>query len=194
VCIDQATPPAESDADSDADADADADSDSDSGSDAHPGNDDEENLQDVNAVLPEDAESDARASKDAEEEFQHGWFHTSFARRSAYSAFQSEMARWWNVAWTRKSNESLSHLQHSKPPGEFGNRVSLERIMVECTRCRELSSRLYCLCRRRDFGEMIRCDNVECVAEWFHFCCVDITTKPADAWYCSQACTQSASA
>jgi len=42
----------------------------------------------------------------------------------------------------------------------------------------------YCLCNRVSFGDMIGCDNDDCVIEWFHFGCVNLTTKPKGKWYC----------
>jgi inhibitor-of-growth protein 1 len=42
----------------------------------------------------------------------------------------------------------------------------------------------YCLCEQISFGEMIGCDNDSCVLEWFHFQCVNLTSKPKGKWYC----------
>ncbi|KPP65661.1 inhibitor of growth protein 5-like, partial [Scleropages formosus] len=36
----------------------------------------------------------------------------------------------------------------------------------------------YCLCHQVSYGEMIGCDNPDCPIEWFHFSCVELTTKP----------------
>ncbi|KAJ8384281.1 hypothetical protein AAFF_G00206380 [Aldrovandia affinis] len=47
----------------------------------------------------------------------------------------------------------------------------------------------YCLCHQVSYGEMIGCDNPDCPIEWFHFSCVDLTTKPKGKWYCPR-CTQ----
>lgn len=44
----------------------------------------------------------------------------------------------------------------------------------------------YCLCGQISFGEMICCDNTTCSLEWFHFQCVQLTTKPKGKWYCPQ--------
>ncbi|MBN3298511.1 ING5 protein, partial [Amia calva] len=60
----------------------------------------------------------------------------------------------------------------------------------------------YCLCHQVSYGEMIGCDNpdvsqkvyhvtnmtfspcfCQCPIEWFHFACVDLTTKPKGKWY-----------
>lgn len=45
---------------------------------------------------------------------------------------------------------------------------------------------LYCTCNRVSFGKMIMCDNDSCSLEWFHFSCVNLTTKPKGKWYCPQ--------
>eukprot|EP00899_Mesostigma_viride_P012083 jgi/Mesvir1/20876/Mv07955-RA.2 len=44
----------------------------------------------------------------------------------------------------------------------------------------------YCYCNRVYFGEMIACDNPDCIIEWFHFECVGLTTeqRPKGKWYC----------
>lgn len=42
----------------------------------------------------------------------------------------------------------------------------------------------YCSCNQVSYGEMIGCDNDECPIEWFHFNCVNLTTKPKGKWYC----------
>ena len=42
----------------------------------------------------------------------------------------------------------------------------------------------YCLCEQVSYGEMIGCDNAACRIEWFHFACVQLTTKPKGKWYC----------
>lgn len=42
----------------------------------------------------------------------------------------------------------------------------------------------YCFCQRVSYGDMIACDNPDCVIEWFHFGCVGITKQPKTKWYC----------
>jgi len=42
----------------------------------------------------------------------------------------------------------------------------------------------YCLCQQVSYGEMIGCDNQDCPIEWFHFGCMNLTTKPKGKWYC----------
>ncbi|BHF79498.1 Ras-related protein Rab-6A [Sparganum proliferum] len=46
--------------------------------------------------------------------------------------------------------------------------------------------RVYCLCKKISFGEMIACDSKRCPIEWFHFGCVDIRVQPKGKWYCPQ--------
>lgn len=36
----------------------------------------------------------------------------------------------------------------------------------------------YCLCAQVSYGDMIGCDNTACPIEWFHFSCVNLSTKP----------------
>ena len=45
---------------------------------------------------------------------------------------------------------------------------------------------VYCLCRKISHGEMIACDNEDCLIEWFHFPCVGLTKLPrkGNKWYC----------
>jgi len=42
----------------------------------------------------------------------------------------------------------------------------------------------YCLCNQVSYGEMVACDNPECMIEWFHYGCVGITAPPKGKWYC----------
>ena len=42
----------------------------------------------------------------------------------------------------------------------------------------------YCVCQQVSYGEMIGCDNNDCPIEWFHFGCMQLTTKPKGKWYC----------
>ncbi|OWA50204.1 putative Inhibitor of growth protein 5 [Hypsibius exemplaris] len=44
----------------------------------------------------------------------------------------------------------------------------------------------YCECKQISYGEMIACDNVNCPVEWFHFSCVNLTSKPKGKWYCKR--------
>lgn len=44
----------------------------------------------------------------------------------------------------------------------------------------------YCICQQISYGEMIFCENDTCPIEWFHFSCVDLTSKPKGRWFCPQ--------
>jgi len=48
----------------------------------------------------------------------------------------------------------------------------------------------YCLCQQVSYGEMIGCDNADCPIEWFHFGCMNLTTKPKGKWYCPKCINQ----
>jgi len=47
----------------------------------------------------------------------------------------------------------------------------------------------YCYCNGFSYGDMISCDNPFCEKEWFHFQCINITTKPKGKWYCRECKT-----
>ena len=42
----------------------------------------------------------------------------------------------------------------------------------------------YCVCNSISYGDMIGCDNDDCLIEWFHFGCVNLSHKPKGKWYC----------
>ncbi|KAH0867940.1 hypothetical protein HID58_074962 [Brassica napus] len=42
---------------------------------------------------------------------------------------------------------------------------------------------------RKNYGEMIACDNNECKIEWFHFGCVGLKDQPKGKWYCPDCAT-----
>ena len=46
----------------------------------------------------------------------------------------------------------------------------------------------YCYCHGQDEGEMIGCDNEDCIIEWFHMKCLKITPNsiPKGKWYCPE--------
>ncbi len=46
--------------------------------------------------------------------------------------------------------------------------------------------KLYCSCRRPEFGPMIACDNQSCRTEWYHYPCVNISRAPKGKWYCRE--------
>lgn len=48
----------------------------------------------------------------------------------------------------------------------------------------------YCLCNQVSYGEMVGCDNPECLIEWFHYGCVGLTEAPEGKWYCPTCSTK----
>ena len=42
---------------------------------------------------------------------------------------------------------------------------------------------VYCICKQVSYGEMIACENKECLIEWFHMECVGLSETPS-VWYC----------
>ena len=37
----------------------------------------------------------------------------------------------------------------------------------------------YCYCNQVSYGEMVACDNIECMREWFHLACVGLSRPPS---------------
>lgn len=46
----------------------------------------------------------------------------------------------------------------------------------------------YCYCNRGSYGEMIACDNDQCLREWFHLGCTGLREPPDEdvKWYCDE--------
>lgn len=63
-----------------------------------------------------------------------------------------------------------------KPVDEDGNRQFGE--MASSDPRDQDDDRLYCICNRPSFGEMIACDDSECEYEWFHLQCLDMNGAP----------------
>jgi len=42
---------------------------------------------------------------------------------------------------------------------------------------------VYCSCKRVSWGQMVACENPDCVIEWYHFGCVGLKEEPS-IWYC----------
>jgi hypothetical protein len=48
----------------------------------------------------------------------------------------------------------------------------------------------YCYCNEVSYGEMVACDNENCVRQWFHLRCVGLKEAPTTAkWYCDECKT-----
>ncbi|VDD77979.1 unnamed protein product [Mesocestoides corti] len=96
---------------------------------------------------------------------------------------------------TRKA--SVSSSSSSSGPEEYNRAHQRPRSTLSPVRGRKRDAvragntvgdaaveRLYCLCKKLSYGDMIACDNVRCEIEWFHFACVDIKVQPKGRWYC----------
>jgi len=61
-----------------------------------------------------------------------------------------------------------------------------EPAMIGCDMPLDPNEPIYCVCRGVSHGEMVACDNKECVIEWFHYACVGLRSAPKGKWYCGQ--------
>lgn len=41
-----------------------------------------------------------------------------------------------------------------------------------------------CVCGKGSYGDMVKCDGLNCLIEWFHFKCVGILSQPDGTWLC----------
>lgn len=48
----------------------------------------------------------------------------------------------------------------------------------------EGDDRVYCICQKVSFGDMVACDNPNCKYEWFHWNCVGLKSEPLGTWVC----------
>merc|ERR1712098_743070 len=78
----------------------------------------------------------------------------------------------------------------SSGPGKRGAKRELDRRKDRSVSPPDLShvdidpdEPTYCLCDQVSYGEMIGCDNDLCPIEWFHFTCVQLTSKPKGKWF-----------
>ena len=78
-------------------------------------------------------------------------------------------------ATKRKTNKKE---QSQKQDPESDTEIDLNQIEIDP------DEPTYCLCEQVSYGDMIGCDNDLCPIEWFHFNCVQLTSKPKGKWYC----------
>lgn len=45
---------------------------------------------------------------------------------------------------------------------------------------------IVCLCQRKKFGRMMKCENSQCEKRWFHFSCIGLSRRPLGVWYCQE--------
>ena len=97
---------------------------------------------------------------------------------------------------TTQDKASSSAPPASSGPGKRGGKKGGEGSKTRDTRDRSVSppdlshvdidpdEPTYCLCDQVSYGEMIGCDNDLCPIEWFHFTCVQLSSKPKGKWFC----------
>ena len=62
--------------------------------------------------------------------------------------------------------------------------------LAAATALADSSEPRYCVCQNVSYGDMIACDNPDCIVEWFHYECVGITQQPKGKWFCPQCRAQ----
>ena len=93
-----------------------------------------------------------------------------------------------------KSNPDKPSSSSSAAPASSSSGPGKRKKVGERTRERSVSpprhididpdEPTYCLCDQVSYGEMIGCDNDLCPIEWFHFSCVQLSSKPKGKWFC----------
>lgn len=84
----------------------------------------------------------------------------------------------------RKGSDDESPKKKIKPSPDYGEALLAVHPSDVLDMPVDPNEPTYCLCHQVSYGEMIGCDNPDCPIEWFHFACVDLTTKPKGKWYC----------
>ena len=62
--------------------------------------------------------------------------------------------------------------------------MPLDLVEAKKGAVRDPAEPVYCYCQRVSFGEMVACDNPDCLIEWFHYECVGLDQPPHGKWYC----------
>ncbi|GER50501.1 inhibitor of growth protein [Striga asiatica] len=102
-------------------------------------------------------------------------------RRTVYGTPQSKRPDNKERDWDRERDRDFELMP---PPGslkkEFASPVELDQPI-------DPNEPTYCVCHQVSFGDMIACDNDNCLGgEWFHYSCVGLTpeTRFKGKWYC----------
>ncbi|CAG7716570.1 unnamed protein product [Allacma fusca] len=78
----------------------------------------------------------------------------------------------------------LKEVQHTVKKRGWKRRKVQDEAMPSQDHNEELDEPKYCICNEMSYGDMIGCDNDLCPMEWFHFKCVQLSSKPRGKWYC----------
>ena len=99
----------------------------------------------------------------------------------------------------QKSPKQVSRLIHQchRPSSRSNSNPSHTRKRELVRKSSEVdgsAERLYCICQKASYGEMIACDNSKCELEWFHFACVGVKIQPEGQWFCPRCRDKSSEA
>lgn len=81
---------------------------------------------------------------------------------------------------------SVGNMQTAQAPAARNRRFfsAINQANQEELYDEDFDNAIYCICRRRAYGQMIFCDGPNCAIKWFHFQCVGINSAPTGNWYC----------
>merc|ERR1712142_1370249 len=100
---------------------------------------------------------------------------------SDLSRFESELAERGGLETTSPTSDKKVRREIKKGEDQHALQIAPQDVLDMPVDPNEPT---YCLCHQVSYGEMIGCDNNDCLIEWFHFGCVGLTTKPKGKWYC----------
>ena len=85
----------------------------------------------------------------------------------------------------RNNHRECMDIVGSKRRGGGGGGNTIESSPAAAAGLDSIESEpLYCLCNQVAYGDMIACDNEDCLTEWFHLHCVKLTKYPKGTWLC----------
>ena len=48
------------------------------------------------------------------------------------------------------------------------------------------NSEVVCICQKKKFGRMMKCENSQCEKQWFHLSCIGLSRRPLGMGYCQE--------
>ncbi|KAJ4488305.1 hypothetical protein J3R30DRAFT_3363914 [Lentinula aciculospora] len=84
---------------------------------------------------------------------------------------------------TENPTKRSTRARKGKHPVALGTEQSMS---LKITLPAMYDNRLYCYCNKPSDGEMVACDNENCVNQWFHLSCIGLSQLPdeSETWYC----------
>ncbi|XP_055874597.1 uncharacterized protein LOC129926016 [Biomphalaria glabrata] len=64
-----------------------------------------------------------------------------------------------------------------------------DNILLDRSNTLASATPIWCICKGKDEGKMIKCDNSQCSIKWFHFECIHLKRAPKGKWFCSECKT-----